>query len=182
VPDSQEIRVSRSSTGRPANVRLGVPGDEKAILAMLLEGHDENGLVEADVDKMRGEIAAMVRQDSGAFSMIGLIEQDGQLAASVGLTLSQLWYSSEWTLGERWAYVRPAFRDHTDYVTDLINFSKWASDQLGVPLEMGIISTFRTEAKVRLYRRHLKPIGAFFAYGIERANGPLALEERLNHG
>jgi hypothetical protein len=179
MPDGETNRPHYSGpTARPANVRMATAADEHAVMAMLLEGYEENGFVDLDAEKMQDAVAAMLRPDSGAFGMIGVIDGDGEPAGSVGLVLSQLWYSSEYTLGERWSYVRPKYRE-SRYAVDLIDFSKWASDQFGVALEMGIVSTYRTEAKVRLYRRHLKPIGAFFAYGIERANGPLALDERV---
>ena len=66
---------------------------------------------------------------------------------------------------------RPEELAHTrKFAKQLIEFSTRCSDYFTskgtpMPLLMGIQSNERTEAKVRLYRRHLPCIGAFFMYG-----------------
>ena len=47
----------------------------------------------------------------------------------------------------------------------LCEFSKKVSNELGIPLIIGVLSNNRTEAKVRMYQRIFgEPSGAFFLY------------------
>lgn len=158
----------------PETVRLAGPADEDALFHLLMLAHQENGLLALSEEKVRQVLRAMLARGSGRWGMIGIIHgPDGSAIGSVGVELETFWYSDEWYLGERWNYVHPDHRQ-SSHAEDLIQFSKWAADTLGVVLEMGIISTIRTEAKVRLYRRQMKQVGAFFVHGLERAHGPLA--------
>ena len=55
---------------------------------------------------------------------------------------------------------------------DMIAWSKSIADHFGIPLMMGIVSSERTQAKVRLLKRQLgEPVGAFFMYGQKQAAG-----------
>lgn len=100
--------------------------------------------------------------------VIGVIGDPGNIEALIFLLISSFWYSSAWHLEELFSYVRPQFRKST-HAKALVEWAKRASDEIGIPLVIGIISNTRTEAKVRLYRRQLKdPAGAFFVY---RKNG-----------
>ena len=161
-------------TPRPANVRLATPDDEQAILEMTREGHAENGIFSYDADKIKTMIRKATQQKG---ALIGVIDGDGGLAASVYLLLDCYWYTSEWCLTEVWAFVSRPYRSR-HYYDDLVDFSKWCADDMGLTLGMGIMSTHRTEAKVRLYKRKLTLIGANLMHNLEKAHGPVALELR----
>ena len=163
---------TESKTTRPANVRLATPADEQAILAMTREGHAENGIFSYDSDKILAMIQKATQQKGG---LIGVIDGDDALAASVCLILDSYWYTKEWCLTEVWAFVSKPYRSRR-YYDDLVDFSKWCADDMGLPLGMGIMSTHRTEAKVRLYKRKLTQIGANFMHSLEKAHGPVAIE------
>lgn len=155
-------------TPKPSNVRIAIPNDEEAIY-QLLKNHlySENALFPLSENKARETIRRACNHDN---AMIGVIENESGIVATVGLFLSQYWYTDATYLDELWNHTHPDHRK-SDYAKNLIDFSKWANENIGVVLMMGIMSTIRTEAKVRLYSRKLQMIGAFFANGIPDKNG-----------
>jgi hypothetical protein len=59
----------------------------------------------------------------------------------------------------------------------LCDFSKKVSDELGMPLSIGVLSSDRTEGKVRMYERIFgKPSGAYFLYGTRTGTWKQAAE------
>lgn len=184
MPDGQHVSLSASASslpGKPLNVRSATLADNYALFDLVCRAHQENGALEMNPVKVRTFLERMLRRGAdGLWGEIGVIDGDhGDLAGSVCIVLDQWWFTDEWILAERWNYVAPEYRQST-YAKDLINYAKWFSDGMKLPLEMGIITTHRTEAKVRLYRRQLRMVGAYFVHGLERANGPLAIEARAN--
>lgn len=165
-------------TERPLNVRLAAPADEDAIFNLLAEGlFNENGTFSLSEDKSRKFIRQAVNHEGG---IIGVIEEGGVIAGSIGMNLESFWYSDEFNICEYWNYVHPQYRKsigtefkRSDYAKDLINFAKWVSERMGLVLNIGIISTTRTEAKCRLYGRVLSPVGQYFMHNMQVAKGPL---------
>jgi hypothetical protein len=76
--------------------------------------------------------------------------------------------------------------DHrkSKHAETLLQWTKMLSDKLEIPLTIGIISNVRTEAKVRLYRRHFPYMGGFFVYNRELAlpTHLIAQQEGDTHG
>ena len=70
-------------------------------------------------------------------------------------------------IAEKLVFVHPDFRSAKGgRAKKLCEFSKSVSDELGIPLIIGVVSTDRTRGKVRLYERVFgEPAGAFFLYG-----------------
>lgn len=111
------------------------------------------------------------RKDDG---IIGVIGPEGALEGSIFLLISRFWYSRQKHLEELWTFVHPDHRKSAHAKT-LIGFAKQCSDQMAVPLNIGVLSNERTEAKLRLYERQLgKPSGAFFFFNGQFAGGPAA--------
>lgn len=162
------IIANREPTKKPDTVRMARPGDEKKIFDLLLLLHDENAIFPRDDNEVMETIVRGTRNENG---MIGVIESKGEIVGAVGLFIEKYWYTKVWHLSEYWNFVHPDYRcrektgNHA-YAHDLIDFSKWANENMGLILSMGIISTHRTEAKVRLYGRKLIPVGAFFMNGL----------------
>lgn len=146
---------------RPSNVRLARPDEGDAIYQLLLGLYDENGTFSIDPVKTRLRIEEML---DPAHGVVGIIEGPGGPEATVGLVINSHWYSSDPVLAELWNYVLPDHRRST-HAKSLIEFGKWASDSLGIPLLMDILSTTRTAAKERLYRRQLEHVGSYFMHG-----------------
>jgi hypothetical protein len=167
-------------TERPLNVRIAGPADTAALYDLLTTRlYHENGVFSICPEKVIEEIT---RATEGRGSVIGIIEENGEIAGCIGIALGQFWYSSDWHAEELFNFVRQEYRNHIGdekrsfYARDLINFGKWFSEQMKMILNIGIISTERTQAKVRLYQRVLQPVGAFFMHNISVATGPLIIK------
>lgn len=101
--------------------------------------------------------------DLGPRGFIGVIGPVGALEGCIMLTVGSVWYSEEFSLDEHFNFVDPVHRQ-SDHAKALISFAKHCSDKVGIKLVIGILSTKRTAAKVRLYERQLTPCGSFFIH------------------
>jgi GNAT superfamily N-acetyltransferase len=147
-------------------VRLATPADEAQLFALLLMLHKENGMFGLNPDKVVAGIQWATKRQGG---IIFCIDEGSKLVASLGMCVTSDWYSDDEYLLERWNYVHPEHR-RSDYARKLIEQAKWTHtwfkrQGFNMPFQCGINSFDRTEAKVRLYARHMPCIGAFFMYG-----------------
>ena len=165
-------------TPKPDNVSIAQPEDEDELYDVLSqELFNENGTFSLSERKGRGFIRETVNKMN--YGIIGVIREEGSIAATIGMTLGTFWYSDDWHVEEYWNFVRPEFRKsigtenkRSNYAHDLINFAKWYSERMELILNIGIISTKHTEAKCRLYGRILVPVGQFFMHNLHLAKGP----------
>ena len=141
-------------------VRLAIPKDEEKILDLLMLMHEENGLFEMDNDSVREMVRKVLNRENG---IIGVIDGEEEIEAAVCLVIDKLWYAKTWCLNDVFNFVAPKYRRSTR-AKSLISFAKSYSDQVGIPLLMGIVSNVRTEAKIKLLERQLQKAGAFFIY------------------
>ena len=141
-------------------VRLATPKDEEKILDLLMLMHEENGLFEMDNDSVREMVRKVLNRENG---IIGVIDGEEEIEAAVCLVIDKLWYAKTWCLNDVFNFVAPKYRRSTR-AKFLISFAKSYSDQVGIPLLMGIVSNVRTEAKIKLLERQLQKAGAFFIY------------------
>jgi hypothetical protein len=141
-------------------VRKAVVTDKPQIMHMCEENHRDNGQFSLDL----GKVEAMIdKAFNGGGAIIGVVGKD-QIEGMLVLLISQFWYSSDWCLEEIQNYVRPQFRKST-HAKDMINFGVRCSDELGIPLVIGVVSNERTRAKLELYRRQLgEPCGGYFLH------------------
>lgn len=153
---------------RPADasrVRAARPCDEDEIMAVCRRLHEENGLLHMSDDKVRQMLRRAFNKEGG---IVGVIGEPGHIEGAIYLMISTLWYSHTWILEELFNFVLPEHRKSTN-AKDLVEFAKRASEEMGLPLIIGVLSNERTEAKVRLYERQLgKPSGAFFVHNLEK--------------
>lgn len=103
------------------------------------------------------------KDDPGPRGFIGVIGPVGALEGCIMLTLGSVWYSEELSLDEHFNFVDPAHRA-SNHAKALISYAKACSEKVGIRLVIGVLSTKRTAAKVRLYERQLTPSGAFFIH------------------
>ena len=141
-------------------VSLATPKDEEKILDLLMLMHEENGLFEMDNDSVREMVRKVLNRENG---IIGVIDGEEEIEAAVCLVIDKLWYAKTWCLNDVFNFVAPKYRRSTR-AKSLISFAKSYSDQVGIPLLMGIVSNVRTEAKIKLLERQLQKAGAFFIY------------------
>jgi hypothetical protein len=155
----------------PPDVRLARPEDEPALMAMLEARHQEDGIGTFSIAKSRMAIKKGLMRDYG---YIGVIRNAKTIEASIGLFVTTPWDSEDPILTDSWAYVRPEFRRSTN-AKNLIEFAKWASTQLGVPLFMTKVKNEQTSGMTRLYARQLPECGSLFLYD---PNAPVIPLER----
>lgn len=124
--------------------------------------HCENGMMPLD-EQCASEFFARAFDRKGG--IIGVIGEPGDIRAQIYLLLSRFWYTKAMHLEEMFNYVRPDCRQ-SDYARTLMAFGQRCSDEIKVPLLIGVLTNSRMEGKVRLYRRQMGvPAGAFFVYG-----------------
>ena len=162
-----------------STVRVAVPEDEHELWRLFLMAHKENGLFPLSPPKVQwfmgrclwpGHIPAY---DTGPRGVIGVIGDIGFLEGFAFLTIGEFWFSESKHLEEFVVFVDPEHR-RSDHAKALVSWMKEQSDETGLPLITGIISTHRTEAKCRLYGRMLPKVGEFFAYFGPKGSGALA--------
>lgn len=149
----------------PVTVRVGTPEDVHAVMDVALMACSENGFVKVDPALLLADIWAALNLHEGIMGVIG--EPGGPLEGVVLLRVGTMWYSSEnRVLEERAIFVHPDYRSAKGgRAARLCEFSKSASDTLGIPLTIGILSSERTASKIRMYRRVLgEPSGAYWLY------------------
>lgn len=142
-------------------VRKAMPEDRQQILEMCEENHRENGQFKLAPKK----VATMVdRAFNGGGAIIGVVGGHNSIEGMLLLLISQFWYTDDWILEEIQNYVRPECRRST-HAKDMIAFGKRCSDEIGIPLVIGVVSNERTKAKMELYRRQLgEPVGGYFLH------------------
>lgn len=152
-------------------VRIGAPEDEEGLMRLARLVNDENGVFRMNDDKVRAVIKPALYLHGG---IVGVIGPRDNLEAGVVLRISQYWYSDVSFLEEMCVFVHPDYRAAKGgRARKLVEFSKKVSENLNMPLMMGILSNSRTEAKTKLYERQFgSPAGAFFLYGIKTGTVP----------
>lgn len=158
----------------PKNVRPIVPGDEDKLFHLLCMAHEENAPYTMNEKKVRHMISEGATDKC---AIIGVIDSPDkkEIAASFGAYFSCWWYTDDFHIEECWNFVHPNYRK-SSYAKDILQYAKWISDQMQMPLHNGIMTATRFEAKSRLYRRQMPQVGAAFAYNMHLAKGPIAKE------
>jgi GNAT superfamily N-acetyltransferase len=162
-------------------VRKAIAADIPEIWRLFLMGHRENGmfiLAPSKVDMFLNRAIypdQVMSNDTGPRGQIAVIGSPGRLEALVFVILGSYWYSEEIHLEELIVYVDPEYRA-SNHAKACIQWMKNTADDLGIKLVTGIMSTDRTQAKIRLYDRYLPRVGAFFLYPIGDLN-----VKRQNH-
>lgn len=152
---------------KPMDVRLAVPEDRPALVELTNQLHGENGLFSLSLTK-RDRLLDRYYNKDGA--IIGVIGEVGSPIATIYLSLGQSEYSDDWLLSELWNFVEPEHR-RSECAKHLLEYAKFVSTEMKIPLVIGILSNHRTEAKVRLYERVLERAGAYFIFNSQFAGG-----------
>jgi hypothetical protein len=143
-----------------SHIRLAGEADEMQIFNLCSLMHAEIALHPLAWPK----VAAMVRlATQRTRGIIGVIGEPHDLKAAIFMVIEPIWYSENFHLMEYFNYVRPDARRST-YATDLLAYGKRCADELGIDFTCGVVSTARTEAKCKLYRRVMPKVGEFFRY------------------
>lgn len=154
-------------TSPHSDVRMAAPADRERLWELMLQLHGENGLFSVSKSKVDVMLDRFYAREG---ALIGVIGDEGDPVAAIYLEITQPVYSDDWLLIEQYSFVAPDHR-RTTYARQLISYAKAAADTLALPLQVGILSNQRTEAKLRLYDQVLKRAGGFYIHGLEHAAG-----------
>lgn len=144
----------------PPIVEIATPKDQQEVFDLLCELHQENAMFEMDPEMVMSYIVRATNQDGG---LIGVIKEKGKIVGCILLFSEKFWYAKSSYLAEYLNYIHPQYRK-SNYAKDLIDFAKWSSEQMELPLIMGIMSTIRTRAKLHLLNKKMFFIGGLFAW------------------
>lgn len=158
---------------QPSIVRAATMADKSEIWRLFKMCHAENGMLPYSYKKTDYYIdrlldpASISAEDTGPRGLIGVIGEK-HLEGTIMLSFGSTWYSDEINVDEYLNFVDPAHRESAHAKT-LIAYAKHVVDVLReknptLKLMIGVLSTTRTAAKVRLYERQLTPAGAFFVH------------------
>ena len=150
-------------------VRIATIADEDEIMRLLTVMHAEGGIMPLDETEAKKTFHLAFNRQGG---ILGVIGEPGNIKAMIFLLISRFWYTKEHHLEELFNFVRPDVRGtHQNYGTRLIEFAKACSDEIKIPLTIGVLTNYRLQGKVRLYRRSLGvPAGAWFVHGAKWQN------------
>ena len=157
-------------------VWVGGPDDVHDIMDLAMQACDENGFVEPNPVRLLAEIWPALNREKGIVGLVGVPGQKPQ--GAILLRIGNIWYSDQEILEERAVFIHPDFRSAKGgRARKLCDFSKKVADELGMPLSIGVLSSDRTEGKVRMYERIFgKPSGAYFLYGTRTGTWKQAAE------
>lgn len=157
-------------------VWVGNPADVDDIMELAMSACGENGFVEPNPMKLLSEIWPALNRDKGIVGVVGVPGQKPQ--GAILLRIGNIWYSDAEILEERAVFIHPDFRSAKGgRARKLCEFGKKVSDELGIPLTIGVLSNHRTEGKIRMYERIFgKPSGAYFLYGVRTGDWAQAAE------
>jgi hypothetical protein len=146
------------------HVRLGTPEDLDGMMKIAMEATYENGFLNPNPSKLLQQIYPSLQLEGGVVGIIG--KPGGRIEAAILIRMGELWYSDEPALEEKAIYVDPEFRTAKGgRAKKLADFAKKYSDDLGIPLAIGVLSNSRTAAKIKLYERVFgSPAGVYFLY------------------
>lgn len=159
----------------PSTVRPARPDDEAELWRLFKLHHAENALFPLSERKVQFYLDRVLHpekitaDDCGPRGIIGVIGRIGALEGAIMLVLGSAWYTEQIGIDDCMNFVDPDHRK-TDHAKALIGYAKnivdtiRAQGDIGFRMMMGIVSTKRTEAKIRLYSRQVEPVGAYFIY------------------
>lgn len=155
-------------------LRLGTPDDMTEVMDLAIAAAAENGAMSANQVLLAKAIWPKLNLQHGLIGCIG--PEDGKIEGMVVLQVGTLFYSEEMCLEELVLYVHPDYRNAKGgRARKLCEFSKSASDRLGLPLIIGVFSSQMTQQKCKLYERVLGPAsGQYWIYGRKTGGLPIS--------
>lgn len=149
------------------HVRIGTPDDVHPMMEIAMLACAENGFANPVPEMLLQHIWAALNLDHGICGIIG--EPGAQIEGTVLLRVGTPWYSLDPVIEEKAIFVHPDFRAaRGGRAAKLCEFSRDTSDRLDMPLTIGVLSSARTAAKVKMYTRIMgPPSGAYWLYGVK---------------
>jgi hypothetical protein len=140
------------------------PKDLDDVMTLALAACEENGFIRPDPLKLLHEIYPALHRHHGIIGLVGIPGKPPH--GAILLRIGEVWYSSERLIEEKAIFIHPDYRSAKGgRARRLCEFGKKVSDELGLPLSIGVLSNDRTAGKIRMYRRIFgEPAGAYFLY------------------
>ena len=142
-------------------IRAAIREDVPQIYDLLQEMHRELPMVEVDLPKSLTFIGDLLET-----GFILVAEVDGKIVGSIGVGPQQWWCSYRWLLYDYWTFVSKDYRQ-SQVIILMFEKIKEFVDKTGLLLIMGIFSVEQVKRKNKLYRKHFKPMGELFVYGLD---------------
>ena len=145
-------------------IRTGTPDDMTEVMKLAIAAAEENGFLDASAELLARAMWPALNQDHGLCGVIGAPQ--APLEGFVLLHIGTMFYSTQQCVEEKCVFVSPEYRSAKGgRARRLCEFSKHVADTLDLPLLIGICSSSRTQAKVKLYTRLFgEPSGAYWLY------------------
>jgi hypothetical protein len=142
--------------------------DCESVVELLALRHSEFGLGRFSPSRTAVVLNAAVT--ASAPVIVGVIDGDCCIVATIGLSLAQFFDEDDVHLEAVWDYVHPDYRttsheNQTGHTAKLHRFAMMSADRLGVPLIAGSPMRAGSQGKIHAYCKHYRPAGAFFTYG-----------------
>jgi len=155
-------------------VRRADGRDEAEIWRLFRLAHSENGIFSLSEPKVAFYLEHVLnperyRNQTGTpQGVIGVIGPHMALEAMIMLVIGSVWYSDDVSMDDALSFVDPNHR-RSDHARALIGYAKHIVDgirkvHVDFKMTLGIVSTHRTAAKMRLYSQQLVPVGVYFCY------------------
>lgn len=154
------------------HIRLATVADMDEVMKLAIAASDENSFLKASPARLAAELWPALNQDHGLCGAIGV--PGGAIEGVVLLRVGEMWYSDSIVVEERAIFIHPNYRSAKGgRARRLCEFSKKVSDTLEIPLLIGVLSSARTQGKIKMYERQFGPqAGAFFLYRAATGNTP----------
>lgn len=160
-----ETPTAATRVARPERVRVAGPQDRERLWDLLMLAAQENALFPINEDRVRRALEKILGREK---AVAGIIDGTTALAGAACLDYGQMWYSNAWHVQDLAIFVHPDYRrgaQNKGHAKALLQFAIWWADQMGLPLFPGVLSTSRTEGKIKFYQRELGPmVGAVFLH------------------
>ncbi len=162
-------------------VRIAQLSDEPEIMLLLSQMHAEGGIMPLDQMEASAMFHRAFNRQGG---ILGVVGEPGDIKAMIYLLISKFWYTRQFHLEELFNFVRPDKRfkpnlkePQHNYARQMMQFAKNCSDEIGLPLTIGVLTNIRMEGKVRMYQREFGvPVGAWFGHNLHWVNQEPATE------
>jgi hypothetical protein len=170
IANERERTVSEAQSPRPSDVRFAVPRDADALMELIMMDVAENAahVAPPNESRIRGFIDAAANRRQGVLA--GVIDgPDGKPVAVVLLVPMQWFWSMSFYYQELVLFVHPDHRKST-HMRGLLAFQRWWVNEMTnsygyrVYLLCGVLGFNRVRAKIALYRRTFRQVGAVFLY------------------
>src|ERR1700674_4372475 len=164
--ENEEIAATQERLNLSSVIALVRPvtsTDFDGVLELLRLRHEEFGLGRYDENSASQTLLAAIEHREPIFAGV-ICGEAGTPEATIGLAIARFWDEADEHLQSLWDFVHPLHRENTEHAQRLGRFARLAAETVGCPLVAGGPIRSGGEAKVRVYCKHMRLAGAFFAY------------------